>query len=77
MPPPDARVSQVRITVNDERVPFYMKVGETGEAFFVFETDEDVPADMQTSPLSGPVSDDGRSDAGVSSPRSPLAHTNY
>ncbi|GAA6038625.1 hypothetical protein JCM8097_009453 [Rhodosporidiobolus ruineniae] len=55
---------KVRITVNDERIPFYMKVGETGEAFFVFETDEDVPADMQTSPLSGPVSDDGRSDAG-------------
>lgn len=42
-----------------------MKVGETGEAFFVFETEDDVPADMQTSPLSGPLSDDGRSDAGV------------
>lgn len=55
---------QVRIHVNDERVPFYMKVGETGEAFFVFETEADVPADMQTSPLSGPVSDDGRSDNG-------------
>jgi phosphatidate phosphatase PAH1 len=35
-----------------------MKVGETGEAFFVFETDADVPADLQTSPLAGPVSDD-------------------
>lgn len=34
-----------------------MKVGETGEAFFVFETDADVPEDLQTSPLSGPVSD--------------------
>ncbi|BGO99118.1 lipin Ned1 [Rhodotorula toruloides] len=55
---------KVRIHVNDERVPFYMKVGETGEAFFVFETEADVPADMQTSPLSGPVSDDGRSDNG-------------
>lgn len=61
---------QVRIAVNDERIPFYMKVGETGEAFFVFETDSDVPADMQTSPLSGPLSDDGRSDAGVSRARS-------
>lgn len=39
-----------------------MKVGETGEAFFVFETDEDVPADLQTSPLSGPLSDDGVDD---------------
>jgi hypothetical protein len=55
----------VRITVNDERIPFHMKVGETGEAFFVFETEDDVPADMQTSPLAGPLSDDGRSDAGV------------
>lgn len=56
----------MRITVNDERIPFHMKVGETGEAFFVFETEDDVPADMQTSPLAGPLSDDGRSDAGVS-----------
>ncbi|BGP52629.1 lipin Ned1 [Rhodotorula sphaerocarpa] len=59
---------KVRIAVNDERIPFYMKVGETGEAFFVFETDSDVPADMQTSPLSGPLSDDGRSDAGEVEP---------
>lgn len=35
-----------------------MKVGDTGEAFFVFETDQDVPADMQTSPITGPVQDD-------------------
>ena len=39
-----------------------MKVGETGEAFFVFETDESVPESLQTSPLSGPVSDDGLDD---------------
>lgn len=76
VPPPPLAVlphplEQVRITVNDERVPFYMKVGETGEAFFVFETEQDVPADMQTSPLSGPVSDDGRSDAGVRPPLPP------
>jgi len=44
-----------------------MKVGETGEAFFVFETESDVPEDLQTSPLSGPVSDDGQGeDQGVS-----------
>ncbi|GAA5867929.1 hypothetical protein JCM3774_004727 [Rhodotorula dairenensis] len=59
---------KVRIAVNDERIPFYMKVGETGEAFFVFETEDDVPADMQTSPLSGPLSDDGRSDGGEVEP---------
>jgi phosphatidate phosphatase LPIN len=35
-----------------------MKVGDTGEAFFVFETDQDVPADMQTSPITGPVADE-------------------
>lgn len=35
-----------------------MKVGETGEAFFVFETDGDVPEDLQTSPLSSPVSNE-------------------
>ena len=34
-----------------------MKVGETGEAFFVFETDADLPEDMQTSPLAGPLTD--------------------
>lgn len=58
---------QVRISVNDERVPFYMKVGETGEAFFVFETEADVPESLQTSPLSGPMSDDGTGDQGVRS----------
>ena len=31
--------------------PFYMKVGETGEAFFVLETDEDVPEELLTSPV--------------------------
>lgn len=31
--------------------PFSMKVGETGEAFFVLETEEDVPADLLTSPV--------------------------
>lgn len=28
-----------------------MKIGEAGEAFFVFETDEDVPEDLMTSPI--------------------------
>lgn len=31
--------------------PFSMKVGETGEAFFVLETDEEVPQDLLTSPV--------------------------
>jgi phosphatidate phosphatase LPIN len=31
-----------------------MKLGEGGEAFFVFETNQAVPPDMQTSPLVSP-----------------------
>ena len=31
-----------------------MKLGEGGEAFFVFETAEDIPASLQTSPLVSP-----------------------
>lgn len=48
----------VYIKINDQDAPFHMKVGDTGEAFFVFETDQDVPADLQTSPLTGPLGDD-------------------
>jgi phosphatidate phosphatase LPIN len=33
-----------------------MKLGDGGEAFFVFETTEDVPAALQTSPLVSPAS---------------------
>lgn len=47
---------KVRILVNGQPAPFSMKIGETGEAFFVFETDvEDLPDDLQTSPLVSPV----------------------
>nr|XP_019001650.1 uncharacterized protein I203_05853 [Kwoniella mangroviensis CBS 8507]OCF65111.1 hypothetical protein I203_05853 [Kwoniella mangroviensis CBS 8507] len=38
--------------------PFVMKVGETGEAFFVVETDEQVPADLLTSPVVMPTHTD-------------------
>lgn len=31
--------------------PFSMKVSETGEAFFVFETEAEVPAELLTSPV--------------------------
>lgn len=49
---------KVRVKVNGELSPFSMKVTETGEAFFVFETDEkDVPADLITSPLAQAISD--------------------
>ena len=36
-------------------MPFNMKVGEAGEAFFVFESDSDVPDDLITSPLLEPT----------------------
>ncbi|KAG0149450.1 hypothetical protein CROQUDRAFT_39727 [Cronartium quercuum f. sp. fusiforme G11] len=46
---------KVRILINDQPAPFSMKIGETGEAFFVFETDvDDLPDDLQTSPLVSP-----------------------
>lgn len=32
-----------------------MKIGEAGEAFFVFETDDDVPPDLITSPILQPI----------------------
>lgn len=32
-----------------------MKIGEAGEAFFIFETDDDVPSDLITSPLLEPT----------------------
>jgi phosphatidate phosphatase PAH1 len=45
----------VDITVNGKAVPFNMKIGEAGEAFFVFETDGDIPDDLITSPLLEPT----------------------
>lgn len=41
--------------MNGKAVPFNMKIGEAGEAFFVFETDIDVPDDLITSPLLEPT----------------------
>jgi phosphatidate phosphatase LPIN len=32
-----------------------MKLGEGGEAFFVFETSDDIPASLQTSPVISPA----------------------
>jgi phosphatidate phosphatase LPIN len=43
--------NKVNISVNGQPIPYHMKIGEAGEAFFVFETDEDVPPDLITSPI--------------------------
>ncbi|KAJ7766877.1 LNS2-domain-containing protein [Mycena metata] len=48
----------VKVSVNGHTIPFDMKIGEAGEAFFVFETDDDVPADLITSPLLQPTRPD-------------------
>ncbi|CAO3616538.1 unnamed protein product [Mucor hiemalis] len=42
---------KVEIHVNGEKIPYLMKVGEAGEAFFVFETSHEVPEEFQTSPI--------------------------
>ncbi len=42
--------------MNDVEQDYAMKLGEGGEAFFVFETSASVPVDMQTSPLVSPAS---------------------
>ncbi|KAJ8507390.1 hypothetical protein ONZ45_g10251 [Pleurotus djamor] len=51
------RPSEKKVTasVNGKPIPFSMKIGEAGEAFFVFETDEDVPEDLITSPILQPT----------------------
>lgn len=40
--------------MNGNPIPFNMKIGDAGEAFFVFETDDDIPADLITSPIIQP-----------------------
>ncbi|KAG2221398.1 hypothetical protein INT45_012649 [Circinella minor] len=42
---------KVEIEINNEVIPYMMKLGEAGEAFFVFETEHEVPEEFQTSPI--------------------------
>ncbi|KAI9817125.1 MAG: hypothetical protein M1827_001237 [Pycnora praestabilis] len=46
---------KVEFRVNNVKQDHAMKLGEGGEAFFVFETSEDIPAGLQTSPLISPA----------------------
>ncbi|KAF9528024.1 Lipin/Ned1/Smp2-domain-containing protein [Crepidotus variabilis] len=55
---------KVNVFVNGVKIPFDMKVGEAGEAFFVFETDDDVPADLITSPVLHATTDLPEKDGG-------------
>lgn len=50
---------KVEFKVNGIKQEYSMKLGEGGEAFFVFETTENVPASLQTSPLVSPASSPG------------------
>ncbi|KAJ3477865.1 hypothetical protein NLG97_g8723 [Lecanicillium saksenae] len=47
---------KVEFRVNDSKQEYSMKLGEGGEAFFVFETTDTIPESMQTSPLVSPAS---------------------
>jgi phosphatidate phosphatase LPIN len=46
---------KVEFKVNGVVQPYAMKLGDGGEAFFVFETSSDIPEAMQTSPLISPA----------------------
>lgn len=58
---------KVEFTVNGIKQDYSMKLGEGGEAFFVFETTENVPESLQTSPLVSPASSPGLSPQGAPS----------
>ncbi|KAI4284251.1 MAG: hypothetical protein L6R35_004954 [Caloplaca aegaea] len=47
--------TQVELKVNNLKQNYAMKLGEGGEAFFVFETSDDIPESLQTSPVVSPA----------------------
>jgi phosphatidate phosphatase LPIN len=47
---------KVEFKVNNVKQNYSMKLGEGGEAFFVFETTDQIPESLQTSPLISPAS---------------------
>src|SRR5271154_5264461 len=47
---------KVEFSVNNVKQNYAMKLGEGGEAFFVFETSDNIPEALQTSPLRSPAS---------------------
>ncbi len=47
---------KVEFKVNGMKQNYSMKLGEEGEAFFVFETTDTIPQSLQTSPLVSPAS---------------------
>src|SRR5271154_4746958 len=64
---------KVEFSVNDQKQNYAMKLGEGGEAFFVFETSDNIPEGLQTSPLVSPASSpplpaSGSSSSGLQEP---------
>lgn len=59
--------------MNETKQDYFMKLGEGGEAFFVFETAEDIPESLQTSPLVSPAG----SPTSSSQPNLPLNEPEY
>lgn len=47
---------KVEFKVNGAKQEYSMKLGEGGEAFFIFETTDNIPKSLQTSPLVSPAS---------------------
>lgn len=47
---------KIEFKVNGAKQDYAMKLGDGGEAFFVFETSDNIPEAMQTSPLVSPAS---------------------
>ncbi|KAK9460907.1 Lipin/Ned1/Smp2-domain-containing protein [Lipomyces oligophaga] len=68
---------KVEFSVNERKVNFAMKLGEGGEAFFVFETDLDVPSDLLTSPVLSPSISASSSPSAVSSNPGSLQEPEY
>ncbi|KEY65116.1 hypothetical protein S7711_04206 [Stachybotrys chartarum IBT 7711] len=58
---------KVEFKVNGVKQEYSMKLGEGGEAFFVFETTDNIPQSLQTSPLVSPVSSPPLSPSGSTS----------
>lgn len=64
--------------VNGAKIDFAMKLGDGGEAFFVFETDNDaIPSDLLTSPVLSPSSSAASSPASVHSSMASLQEPEY
>ncbi|KKF95747.1 Nuclear elongation and deformation protein 1 [Ceratocystis platani] len=56
---------KVEFNVNGVKQDYSMKLGEGGEAFFVFETTDNIPQALQTSPLASPAASPQMSPAKV------------